>query len=146
MSRTVSAISRKTGAAAWWGVAALYALMIFGLSSQSHPLGADHWPLGSDKLAHALLYGGFSIVLGIALRRSWPGASFGRLSVIAAGLAVLYGVSDEWHQSFVPFREMDGADLVADAVGAGLAQWALWRLARRGSRSGNRLINASASR
>jgi VanZ family protein len=34
---------------------------------------------------------------------------------------VAYGVTDEWHQSFVPGRSADAIDLVADAVGAGLA-------------------------
>ena len=32
-----------------------------------------------------------------------------------------YGATDEWHQSFVPGRDADVRDLVADAVGAALA-------------------------
>ena len=49
---------------------------------------------------------------------------FGRLSsnsglahwtVIAIG--IIYGVSDEWHQSFVPGRNPSAADLLADAMG-----------------------------
>ena len=41
-------------------------------------------------------------------------------------IAVLYGVSDEFHQSFVPGRTPDAADVLADAVGAALALTAAW--------------------
>jgi VanZ family protein len=33
-------------------------------------------------------------------------------------VAILYGLSDEWHQSFVPGRTPDVWDLVVDAIGA----------------------------
>ena len=36
------------------------------------------------------------------------------LAVVFAGL---YGISDEFHQSFVPGRVMDGIDIIADAAG-----------------------------
>ena len=35
-------------------------------------------------------------------------------------LATLYGVSDEFHQSFVPGRESSGWDVLADFVGSSL--------------------------
>ena len=34
------------------------------------------------------------------------------------GLGVLYGVSDEWHQSFVPGRTAEWGDVRANAIGA----------------------------
>jgi len=37
------------------------------------------------------------------------------LSVVSASL---YGISDEIHQSFVPFREAEVADVIADMLGA----------------------------
>ena len=37
------------------------------------------------------------------------------LSVVSASL---YGISDEVHQSFVPFREAEVADVIADMLGA----------------------------
>jgi VanZ family protein len=39
---------------------------------------------------------------------------------------VLYGVSDEWHQSFVSGRTSDLLDVAADASGASLAAVVLW--------------------
>ncbi len=43
-------------------------------------------------------------------------------------LTTLYGASDEIHQSFVPRRQMDGRDLVADFTGASVVAIAgyLW--------------------
>ncbi len=38
--------------------------------------------------------------------------------LIAFGVAILYGITDEWHQSFVPGRTPDIWDLVVDAIGA----------------------------
>ena len=35
-------------------------------------------------------------------------------------LIVLFGASDEWHQSFVPGRQADVFDVLRDATGAGL--------------------------
>jgi len=37
------------------------------------------------------------------------------LSVVSASL---YGISDEIHQSFVPFRQAEVADVIADTIGA----------------------------
>lgn len=116
---------------AWWTAAGLYAAAIFGLSSQSHPLGVDTWPSGADKVAHAALYAGLAGVLFKALGRSYPRWTFRRLALASVALASLYGASDEWHQSFVPSRDMNAADWLADSVGAGLAQAVMrWRSAR----------------
>jgi VanZ family protein len=63
-----------------------------------------------------------------------------RVSMAAAAIglaaAVLYGVSDEWHQSFVPGRDPSWDDLATDAVGAvagAVAAWVASRAGRRGS-------------
>ena len=34
---------------------------------------------------------------------------------------LFYGMTDEWHQSFVPGRDADWMDLVADTMGAIIA-------------------------
>lgn len=48
----------------------------------------------------------------------------------AFAVAVLYGLSDEWHQSFVPGRTPDWRDLLTDAIGAAIGLLIATRLAR----------------
>jgi VanZ family protein len=54
--------------------------------------------------------------------RGLAAARWSRVTVLRAAAAVvlstLYGVSDEWHQSFVPGRSPDVLDVAADAVGS----------------------------
>lgn len=89
---------------------------------------------GFDKLAHFLAYA----VLSCAVALGWWCSGHTqrwfllRMSILFASL---YGISDEWHQSFVPGREADIVDWCADTAGsvAGawwFAQWALRRAAR----------------
>jgi VanZ family protein len=106
---------------------------IFWLSS----IPGDTLPLPefrfSDKLAHFLAYALLGLLIaarapirerrvgrGAAARIDWPGAAIG----------ILYGVSDEIHQLYVPMRLFSLADIAADALGvaAGVtaARWA-WR-------------------
>ena len=46
------------------------------------------------------------------------------MATIAIGAA--YGVSDEFHQSFVPLRSVEAMDVVADTIGAAIAGFALY--------------------
>ena len=110
------------GSMGWWLAAGLYALAIFLLAGQSYPLGVKHLPFLVDKAIHVLVYGAFSVVLFAALRHSRPRTPSLVLASVAAVIAVLYGLSDEYHQSFIPFRRTDAYDLAANAVGAVVAQ------------------------
>lgn len=110
----------------WWVAAALYALAIFFFSAQSYPFGIRRLPFLVDKTVHIGVYGLFSTVLFVAVRQSWPRTPLLLVSGLALTLAVLFGISDEYHQSFIPFRRIDVYDLAADVVGAILAQSAVW--------------------
>jgi VanZ family protein len=74
----------------------------------------------SDKLAHG---GWFFLLALLAWRAARDGEGWPRRRRIVGLLvgAVLWGVSDEWHQSFVPGRAVEAADLLADVAGAALA-------------------------
>ena len=79
-----------------------------------------------DKLVHATAFGGFATILWIGLGSRWP------LAIWAAMVCV--GALDETHQLFVPGRDAEIFDAVADAVGSGIALavanlWATWTLA-----------------
>ena len=84
------------------------------------------------KLAHLSEYAVLAM-LACRLFGIWPGPSDPRRPsrpfFLAWGFCVLYAVSDEWHQSFVPTRVGSVWDVVIDAAGAGLglAAVALWR-------------------
>ncbi|MEW6681526.1 MAG: VanZ family protein [Nitrospirota bacterium] len=118
------ALPRPTARAitVWWVTVTVYAGAIFGASSTPHPLGVHTLPPFVDKVVHALVYGGLSFTVWMALRSSAPSASTRRLSLFAIVLTALYGLTDEVHQSFVPGRSMEMLDLAADAGGAGLVQ------------------------
>ena len=110
--------------ACWWGPAAGWMILLFG-SSASPDLPEAPGGL-SDKLVHALAYAGLSALLYRALARGRVTGLRVRPGLAAAALATLYGLSDEWHQAFVPGRTADTADLAADAAGAVAATAALW--------------------
>jgi len=75
----------------------------------------------SDKIAHSILYFILCLTLYVPLSRRGLRARPGAAAWVAAGLAVLYGVSDELHQYAVPGRTPSLGDLGADFVGASLA-------------------------
>ena len=104
-------------------------MCIFLLSSVSD---TPALPSGTDKDLHALLYAGLSVLLTRALS---GGRRAGITVAVALGAIVAsaaYGVIDEFHQAFVPMRQADAWDVVADTTGATVAAFALllWALAR----------------
>lgn len=113
---------RTTRPALWWGVAAVYAAAIFTLSAQ--PGTTVGLPAPWDKLAHLCAYAGFAFVLRLASGR-W---------LVAVLIASLYGVTDEYHQSFVPGRMAGLDDWVADTLGAMLGAWLAGRASSGTSR------------
>jgi VanZ family protein len=109
-----------------WGPVAVQAALIFRASSipdlHGLPGGIPDW------FGHGL---GYAILGGLLLRALAGGRRAGvtlKAAALAVLLAALYGVSDEWHQSFVPGRSPDAADLGADAIGATLAVAVGWAL------------------
>ncbi len=111
-----------------WPLVAAYMAFIFALSSVTMPPAL---PGGTDKDLHALLYGGLAVVLIRALAGGLRRRVSLNIAILAVVVAALYGVSDEFHQSFVPSRDPDVWDVVADAIGAAVSagvlySWSLW--------------------
>jgi len=95
-----------------WGPAAGWAAVLFSLSAVPD-VGVGYSIPISDKLAHFCLYA----VLGTTLawgRSRAPGAA-AHVLLVAAG--AIYGLSDEWHQMYVPGRTFDLLDWAADVAG-----------------------------
>ena len=114
----------SAGQVGLWAPVAVYAALIFAGSSISFParIGPDF----SDKLLHVVVYAGLGVVLARALSRGWTRPITARIAFHTALIATLYGASDEFHQAFVPNRDIEVLDLMADAAGAALAALALW--------------------
>ena len=116
-----------------WAPAVLWAALIFTLSSIA---GLPAPPGGlTDKHAHFITYGVFCALIVWGLTDRSPRRTTWSMAVGAVVLAALYGASDEWHQSFVPGREVSALDLAADTGGAalaavGLRAWAIIRARR----------------
>jgi VanZ family protein len=96
-----------------WGPFLLALAGVFWLSSLPGVPGSRYvW----DKLLHVVGYAG----LGVLALRAFHGslAPLRPKTTLLAGLVVgLWGMSDEYHQSFVPGRDASAWDVVADAVG-----------------------------
>lgn len=98
-----------------WGPVAAWMAVIFAVSSRPVPDGVARIP---DWLTH----GGAYAVLAVLICRALAGGLAATVPVkiaLAAVLAsTLYGITDEVHQSFVPGRMPDVADVVKDFLGA----------------------------
>jgi VanZ family protein len=101
--------------------------VIFALSAQRHiprtfGVSIEFTAVAGHLLVYsvlaALLYGGLPSELGR-----------GQRAALAFAIAVAYGASDEFHQSFVPGRDASLGDLLVDAIAASstlavIARWA----------------------
>lgn len=112
----------------WAAAAVLWAALIFWMSSQTASdvdLGWLDLP-GLDKLAHGVAFGILAALCAQALE---PLGEL-RSLVLAVVLASVYGMTDEFHQTFVEGRTPDVLDWVADTVGAMLFVAGVWFLRR----------------
>ena len=100
-----------------WLIVILYAGFIFWASSKPLPefIAQIDCP---DRIAHALEYGLFSFLLFRACLVT-PGRWLERhFYFVVIALSVLYGGSDEIHQSFIPGRMMSVSDFLFDTFGS----------------------------
>jgi VanZ family protein len=117
MDRTNAELARR------WLLVITWAGVIFFLSSRP----GDEFPdLGllsklASMVAHFAVYAVLMLFLQRALRHS-DAVSPGRALAVGLALVAAYAVSDEYHQSFVPGRQPDPLDWLADMAGA-LATW-----------------------
>lgn len=101
-----------------------YCGFIFWLSDQERlpmPTVVDF----QDKFLHFGAYFVMAVFSWRALRHS--GINKLNLALLSLLFCSLYGVSDEWHQSFVPGRTASTLDWLADSLGAASATLILFR-------------------
>ena len=97
---------------------AVWAGVIFAASSRSDTGGLGRLP---DWLTHGFAYATLSLLLCRAMAGGLGAPLSWRAAALSLALATLYGVSDEWHQSFVPGRDASAADVGKDLIGASVA-------------------------
>jgi len=88
--------------------------LIFYMSSGSTPTLLQYAP---DYAWH---FAGYFVMGVLSVRAFAQGLSLpasGRAGLYAVVVAMVYALSDEWHQRFVPRRTASSEDLVADFLG-----------------------------
>lgn len=104
--------------------------MLFGFSSlstvPSPPADFSFYDV------HIAAYAGLGALTARATANGLRNVSW-RAVLGAIVISSLYGVSDEYHQLFVPGRSFDALDMVADAIGsvAGASAVGAWSIIRR---------------
>jgi VanZ family protein len=100
----------------YWLPVIVYCTAIFVQSSFPTARQLPQWPY-LDKTLHVAAYAllGFLVFRALSTGRlaSNPTMSF----IISTLFAGLYGLSDEFHQSFVPGRSPEATDVLADLIG-----------------------------
>ena len=106
-------------------VSFLFAVLIFAFSSIPYAQAPFEFRFG-DKLAHLLLYLLFSVPLFFSFYTSvkvfWQKYAY----LFALVIGTVYGLLDELHQGFVPGRQKDVFDFLADLAGTLLGLFIIW--------------------
>lgn len=111
--------------------------LIFYLSSHSSfPIINDknlsYWAdFVIKKIAHMIVYG---VLMFFWFRALNDKLSIKKAIVWALIITVLYAVSDEYHQSFVPDREGRVRDVLIDSLAAAISGWIIIKTKKRPER------------
>ena len=120
-----------------WSAVMSYCGFLYYLSDQPR-LHLPQVVPSSDTVAHVAAYAVLGWLWTVALRETWEGCSSLAAVLFALLFTLGYGLSDEWHQSFVPGRVSSAADVVADVIGGGLGAGSFFLWTRRRAEEGAR--------
>jgi VanZ family protein len=111
----------------YWSPVFLWCLAIFLVSNRTVPKSSEFFwqDFVIKKLAHVFEYAVLSTFIYRALINSGVGKR--NAGIWAVVLTVLYGASDEFHQSFTPGRQARIRDVLIDGFGGGLAVYLIWK-------------------
>jgi VanZ family protein len=111
----------------YWLPLIVYCMLIYIQSDYPSPEEIPSFKF-MDKMLHFVAYG----VMGVLFYRAYQTLRIRNhrqmLILLSIFSASLYGISDEIHQYFVPYREADIFDAVADIIGAvcGVYIYQMW--------------------
>jgi len=101
----------------YWFPILIYCLLIFIQSSYPSPESVPDWPY-IDKLLHFTAYALLGALFLRAFRTLRIKNNLKLVMILSILLSSLYGISDEIHQHFVPYRNADFMDALADMLGS----------------------------
>lgn len=101
----------------------VYGALIFYGSGQSKWLWEPPDFLLADKLYHLMEYGILGVLLARVLLEYGLFPSLRKKVIGVLLISFLYGMSDEFHQSFISGRSAGWEDVLADTMGGGLGGW-----------------------
>jgi len=101
----------------YWFPIILYCLLIFIQSSYPSIKNAPELPY-LDKVLHFVAYALLGILFLRAFKTSRIKNNVNLMLILSVLLSFLYGISDEIHQYFVPYRSAELMDVLADMLGA----------------------------
>ena len=112
----------------FWLPVVLWAAVIFTFSTWPTKKSSEFylWDFIVKKTAHVVEYGIFTILIYRALKAS--GVNKLEAAVYAVILAIMYGMSDEFHQSFTPGREPKVRDVVIDSFGSMISMYLVLKI------------------
>jgi len=103
-----------------------YAVFIFVLSSIPHLTPPIIEFILLDKLVHFVIYAFLSYLLFLAFFKTGKNLFHKNAHLFSISIGILYALTDELHQKFVPGRSCDFFDFLADGIGVVLIQVILW--------------------
>lgn len=106
----------------YWLPVIIWAGTIFFLSSTSSFPDEVRVFSKFSNLIHMLEYAGLAFLIARALKQSPQKKLSNNFRILAIIFTILYGITDEIHQSFVPLRDPSLFDLVFDSIGAVVGQ------------------------
>jgi hypothetical protein len=117
----------------FWVPVVLWAAVIFTFSTWQTHKSAEFSIVDFviKKSAHIIEYGIFAALIFRALKNG--GVNKAEAAVYAVILAMMYGISDEIHQSFTPGREPRVRDVFFDTFGSILATYIILKFLPKSS-------------
>ena len=102
----------------YWIPVIAWAIVIFSFSGKStYAVSVVQWQdFILKKSMHVIEYAIFTMLLYRAIKKS--GMSVKKALAVAAVTAIIYGATDEFHQSFTPGREPKVRDVFFDGMGS----------------------------
>ncbi|MDT3739308.1 MAG: VanZ family protein [Candidatus Kapabacteria bacterium] len=87
------------------------------LSSQTDVPDLNSVFVGFDKVLHLVLYFIYGLTIQFMVIGNFPESSKKKQIIISLAIGVIFGVIDEYYQSFQPGRIPDIVDWAADSIG-----------------------------